>query len=151
MYEYALFVHVLLAVIWVGGGLTMLLLGGRLRKSDDAGKVAEFGSHAEWIGTHVYLPSSILLFLAGVYMVIDGDWGWGTPWVVMGIVGWLFSALVGSLYLGPQGKKLKADMDAGTITDEGLLARVDRIVNVQRIEWLVFLIVVWAMTVKPGV
>jgi hypothetical protein len=41
-------------------------------------------------------------------------------------------------------------MQTGTLTDEALLVRVDRIVRVQRIETLVFLFVVWAVTVKPG-
>lgn len=150
MYKYLLFIHVLLAIIWVGGGLTQLFLGGLVRRSNDAPKIVEYGGHAEWVGTRVYLPSAILLFITGAWMVVDGGWGWGTPWIMIGIAGWLFSALVGSLYLGPQAKKLKVDRDAGTLTDEGLLPRVDRIVAVQRVEQVVFLIVVFAMTVKPG-
>lgn len=58
--------------------------------------------------------------------------------------------MLGATYLGPQGKKLEVDMRTGTLTDEALLVRVDRIVRVQRIETLVFLFVVWAVTVKPG-
>jgi hypothetical protein len=58
--------------------------------------------------------------------------------------------VLGATYLGPQGKKLEVDMQTGTLTDEALLVRVDRIVRVQRIETLVFLFVVWAVTVKPG-
>jgi uncharacterized membrane protein len=150
MYKYLLFIHVLLAVVWVGGGLTMLLLGGRVRKTNDPGKIAAFSENAEWVGTRVYLPSSLLLFAAGAWMVIDAQWGWTTPWVVIGIAGWLFSAVTGAAYLGPQSKKLKMEKDAGTLSDADLIVRVDKIVNVQRIESLVFLIVVFAMTVKPG-
>jgi hypothetical protein len=58
--------------------------------------------------------------------------------------------VLGATYLGPQGKKLEVDMQTETLTDEALLVRVDRIVRVQRIETLVFLFVVWAVTVKPG-
>lgn len=150
MYKYLLFIHVLLALIWVGGGLTTLFLGSRIRKTNDPAKIAEYGGYAEWVGTRVYLPSSLLLFAAGAWMVIDGNWGWGTPWVMIGIGGWLFSAVLGATYLGPQAKKLKVDRDAGTLSDEALLVRVDKIVNVQRVESFVFLLVVFAMTVKPG-
>ena len=150
MYKYLLFVHVLLAIVWVGGGLALLLLGAFVRRTNDAAKVAEYGSWAEWIGTRIYLPSSLLLFVAGAWMVIDGAWSWTDAWIMIGIAGWLFSALIGSLYLGPQAKKLKVDREAGTLTDADLLVRTDRIVNVQRVELVVFLIVVFAMTVKPG-
>src|SRR5918994_222009 len=97
MYKYLLFVHVLLAIVWVGGGLALLLLGAFVRRTNDAAKVAEYGSWAEWIGTRIYLPSSLLLFVAGAWMVIDGAWSWTDAWIMIGIAGWLFSALIGSL------------------------------------------------------
>jgi hypothetical protein len=58
--------------------------------------------------------------------------------------------VLGATHLRPQGKKLEVDMQTGTLTDEALWVRVDRIVRVQRIETLVFLVVIWAVTVKPG-
>jgi uncharacterized membrane protein len=129
MYKYLLFFHVLVAITWVGGGITTLFLGALIRRSNDAAKVAEYGSYAEWVGTHVYLPSSLVLFISGAWMVVDGRWGWSTPWVVIGINGWLFSAVLGATYLGPRAKKLKVDMQTGTLTNEALLVRVDRIVG----------------------
>ena len=151
MYEWLKWIHVVLAVTWVGGGLTILLMGGRIRRGNDPVRVVEYGGVAEWVGTHVYLPASLLLLAAGVWMVIDSpSIDWEDPWIVIGLAGWLFSALIGSLYLGPQAKKLKLEREAGSLTDEALLARIDRVVNVQRVEQLVFFIVIWAMVVKPG-
>ena len=65
-YELLKTIHVLTAVIWVGGGVMGQLLAYRIRKSNDTGRMAAFAKDSEWIGTRVFLPSSLILLAMGI-------------------------------------------------------------------------------------
>jgi hypothetical protein len=72
-FQLLLFLHVSMAVIWVGGGLMLQVLGFRLAGAGDPARGAAFGHEIEWIGTRVFAPSSLLAFATGVLLVIDSD------------------------------------------------------------------------------
>jgi uncharacterized membrane protein len=149
-YELLLFVHVLTAVVWVGGALSLQVLAIRAERSADAGRVANFATEAEWVGSRVFLPSSIVLLLAGIGLTLEGDWGFTTPWVLLGLIAYGLSALTGSLFLGPESGRIgKMIADVGP-QDPDVLARIKRIFLVSRIELVVLLFIVFDMTVKPG-
>jgi uncharacterized membrane protein len=149
-YELLLFVHVLAAVVWVGGALSLQLLAIRAERSADGGRVANFATEAEWVGSRVFLPSSIVLLLAGIGLTLEGDWGFTTPWVLLGLIAYGLSALTGSLFLGPESGRIgKMIADVGP-QDPDVLARIKRIFLVSRIELVVLLFIVFDMTVKPG-
>jgi uncharacterized membrane protein len=149
-YELLLFVHVLTAVVWVGGALSLQVLAIRAERSADGGRVANFATEAEWVGSRVFLPSSIVLLLAGIGLTLEGDWGFTTPWVLLGLIAYGLSALTGSLFLGPESGRIgKMIADVGP-RDPDVLARIKRIFLVSRIELVVLLFIVFDMTVKPG-
>jgi uncharacterized membrane protein len=149
-YELLLFVHVLTAVVWVGGALSLQVLAIRAERSADGGRVADFATEAEWVGSRVFLPSSIVLLLAGIGLTLEGDWGFTTPWVLLGLIAYGLSALTGSLFLGPESGRIgKMIADVGP-QDPDVLARIKRIFLVSRIELVVLLFIVFDMTVKPG-
>ena len=149
-YELLLFVHVLAAVVWVGGALSLQVLAIRAERSADGGRVANFATEAEWVGSRVFLPSSIVLLLAGIGLTLEGDWGFTTPWVLLGLIAYGLSALTGSLFLGPESGRIgKMIADVGP-QDPDVLARIKRIFLVSRIELVVLLFIVFDMTVKPG-
>jgi uncharacterized membrane protein len=149
-YELLLFVHVLAAVVWVGGALSLQVLAIRAERSADGGRVANFATEAEWVGSRVFLPSSIVLLLAGIGLTLEGDWGFTTPWVLLGLIAYGLSALTGSLFLGPESGRIgKMIADVGP-RDPDVLARIKRIFLVSRIELVVLLFIVFDMTVKPG-
>ena len=149
-YELLLFVHVLAAVVWVGGALSLQVLAIRAERSADGGRVANFATEAEWVGSRIFLPSSIVLLLAGIGLTLEGDWGFTTPWVLLGLIAYGLSALTGSLFLGPESGRIgKMIADVGP-QDPDVIARIKRIFLVSRIELVVLLFIVFDMTVKPG-
>ena len=81
-----LFVHVTMAVIWVGGGLMVQFFALRATMSGDPQRVATFGLDVEWIADRVFIPGSLLAFLSGILLVIDSDfYGFGDDWIVIGL------------------------------------------------------------------
>jgi hypothetical protein len=85
---YAIFkwVHVTGAVLWVGGGLTLTILALKAERSSDPAEMAMIARQAAFVGERVFAPVGLLVLLAGIGMVINFHWGWGTSWIVIGLV-----------------------------------------------------------------
>jgi hypothetical protein len=68
------FVHVLGACIWLGGGLMLVVIGIRLRRTGDPAAIADFGSAVRY-GARVLGPAWIVVLGTGVWMVlISAEW-----------------------------------------------------------------------------
>jgi uncharacterized membrane protein len=75
LYELLLAIHILAAVIWVGGSTAIQVLAIRASGSGDSVRMATFAGEAEWVGMRVFMPSSIVVLLAGIALVFEGNWG----------------------------------------------------------------------------
>jgi uncharacterized membrane protein len=148
-YEFFKTVHVFAAVIWVGGSLIVQLFAFRALRSPDARRQAEFSKDAEWIGQHVFLPTTIVLFLAAIGVMQNGHWPWGENWVVFALVVLGFSVVVGAGFLGPEAGRLGALIEAKGPEAPEVTARIRRILAVSRVELTFLFAVVWAMVAKP--
>jgi uncharacterized membrane protein len=148
MYDFLKFLHVLTAVVWVGGGLALNFLGTRLVTAGTAAEIAGFNRQVEWIGTRIFMPSSLVLLIAGIIMTIDA-WSFEELWIAIGIGGFLYSFINGAFLVGPlsgQTGKLIAEKGAD---DPKVSANIQRLFVLGRIELAILVIVVWAMTMKP--
>jgi uncharacterized membrane protein len=148
---YALFkwVHVTGAVVWVGGGLTLTILAMRAERSSDPREMATIARQAAFIGERVFAPVGMLVFLMGIAMVINLHWGWGTTWIVIGLVGYVITFLTGILVLGPQAKRIGQLMEARGPDAAETQAAIQRILLIARVDVGVLLLVVADMILKP--
>jgi uncharacterized membrane protein len=141
--------HVIAAVIWVGGAVTIQILAVRLQRAGTPQQLVSFARDAEWMGTHVYLPSSILVLLLGIGMVVD-TYGFSQLWIILGLIGIGLSVAIGAGYLGPQSGKLATLIERKGPDDPETQAALSRIFTVSRIDLVILLLIVVDMVVKPG-
>ena len=142
--------HVLAAVVWVGGAVTANIYATRVVATKDGAQMIRSARETEWIGTHVYLPASLLVLLFGVLAVINGDIGFGHAWVILGLVGIAATATTGSTFLGPELKRIATLAEQRGAEDPEVVRRVTRVVRVARIDLVVLILVVVDMVLKPG-
>jgi uncharacterized membrane protein len=148
-YELLKTVHVLAAVVWVGGATATQVFAIRANRSDDPNKLAGFSRDAEWIGMRVFLPMSLLLVATGFGMIGDADLDFET-WIVIGLAVWLASVVTGAAFLGPESGRIAAVVEREGPTSPEAMRRIRRIFVISRIELLLLMIVVVDMVVKPG-
>lgn len=147
-YQVYLSVHILAAVIWVGGALMMQLFAVRAKRSDSNEYLVAITKDIEFVGTRLFIPSSLVLVIFGFLLVNEGDWPYEF-WVVFPIAVWAASFLVGAGFLGPEsGRVGKAFEKDGPDSAEGH-ARLKRVFLISRIELTLLLLVVLDMTLKP--
>jgi hypothetical protein len=58
LYNWLLLGHILAAITWVGGAITMQMVGARLIRAESAEAVAGFTRTIEWIGPRLYGPQA---------------------------------------------------------------------------------------------
>jgi uncharacterized membrane protein len=144
-YEFLLFVHVCGAIIWIGGAFVFQVYGMVELRSRDAAVIARFAGNAGRIGERLFVPTSLIVVLAGIGLMIDGNWPWGRLWVVFALVAFTGSFLLGVGALSPTAKGIEA---VGPETDEGQRL-IRRVFALLRVDLLFMFAIVFAMTVKP--
>jgi len=150
LYNTLKFVHVLMAIVWVGGGIAMQIQAVRAQKAGTA-KLIGFAKDVEWIGTRVFVPASLILLIMGIWLVWGSPlWAWNTTWVLIGIIGFLTSFVIGATFLGPESGRLGKIVEEKGPDDPESARRIRRIFLVSRIDLVILVVVVWAMVTKPG-
>jgi uncharacterized membrane protein len=148
-YEFLLLGHIFAAVIWLGAGflLTLLVLGSE--RAGDRLRTAGYQRDIGWLAPRLFIPSSFATLVFGVLLVADGFWTVDQLWIVIGLVGWAISFVMGLFYFKPMGAKIAAVVEAqGPESAEAseLMRRLDFADHVQ----LTILFLVLAdMVLKP--
>jgi uncharacterized membrane protein len=142
-------VHVVGAVVWVGGGMTLTILAMRAERSKDPGDMATIARQAAFVGERVFAPVGLLVFLMGIAMVINFHWGWGTTWIVIGLVGYAITFLTGLLVLGPSAKHVGQLIESQGAGAAETQAAIQRLLLIARVDMGVLLLVVADMVLKP--
>ncbi len=148
---YALFkaVHVLFAVIWVGGGVTIMIHAIRAQTARDPEGIVTVARQAAFMGEKVFAPIGLVTFLMGIAMMINSSWGWGHFWVIVGLLGYVSTFAVGVGYLSPMAKKIDASAAENGPTHPETLKLIDQIMRVATFDVGVLMIVVLDMVTKP--
>ena len=149
LYEWLMFLHVLAAMVWLGGLVALLAFGRRTLREADPGAVARFVGSLRVIGPALLAPAAGLVLVLGIWMVVDSDaWDFGQTWVWLGLALLLAAALVGAIFLSRVG-----------VAAEGAVRAADNAEAVRQLRrWslgigvVVALLVVatWDMVFKPG-
>jgi uncharacterized membrane protein len=142
-------VHVVAAVIWVGGALMIQAFALRIVRTHDARRIAEFAKDSEVIGMRVFIPATWLLMLAAIGMMLNLDLSWGQNWIVFGLIAWALSFVVGAGFLGPESGRIAAIVEREGPESQAAQARISRILLISRCEVVILLAVVVNMVVKP--
>jgi uncharacterized membrane protein len=141
--------HVLAAVVWVGGATITQILAVRANRAGEPRRLVQLLSDVEWIGTRVFLPMSLLLLATGFGMIGDGELDFDL-WIVLGLIVWLASAGLGSSFLGPESGRIAAIVEREGPESPDAQARIKRIFLVSRIELVLLVLIIVDMVIKPG-
>jgi uncharacterized membrane protein len=142
-------VHVVAAVIWVGGALMIQAFALRILRTRDARRMAEFAKDSEVIGMRIFIPATWLLLLAAIGMMLNLDLSWGQNWIVFSLIAWALSFVVGAGFLGPESGRIAAIIEREGPESPAAQARISRILLISRCEVVILLAVVVNMVVKP--
>jgi uncharacterized membrane protein len=148
---YALFkaIHVLFAVIWVGGGVSIMIHAVRAQNARDPEGIVTVAKQAAFMGEKVFAPVGLVTFLMGIAMMINTSWGWGHFWIIVGLLGYASTFTVGIAVLSPLAKKIDESAERNGPTHPETLALIDRIMLIAKFDVAILMLVVIDMVTKP--
>jgi uncharacterized membrane protein len=142
-------IHVTFAVIWIGGGMLLTILGLTAERRNDPAELAAVARQAALVGQKVFSPAAVIVFLAGLGMMINGSLDWNQFWVSFGLLGFLSSFVVGIAFLAPQSKRAAALIESDGVASPAAQAAIAKILVIARYDIAVLLLVVLDMVLKP--
>ena len=149
-YEAYKAVHVLAAVIWVGGEFMIQVFAIRVLGSKDADRLASFAADTAWVGTRVLVPTSFLLLVFGMLTAAKANFDFGALWITLGLAVFLISFVTGAVFLGPESGRISKLVAARGAADAEVGMRIRRVLLISRIELVLLLLIVVDMVVKPN-
>jgi uncharacterized membrane protein len=142
-------VHVGFAVIWVGGGFLLTVLGLIAERQNDRVQMVTVAKQAAMVGEKLFSPAAGIVLAAGIAMMVNIDWGWGHFWVTAGLVGFASTFVTGLFVLAPRAKRLNELMQTAGPTAPQTQAAIRSILLIARFDMAVLLLVIVDMVVKP--
>jgi uncharacterized membrane protein len=150
-YDWFKTLHVLAAVLWVGGNVTLVTYAFLTLRQNDPAEMASFARKAALMGERFFLPLSLIVLAFGFGLMENSfsPWTYDQFFVIFALAGWGASALIGSAFLGPEAKKLGKLMPTRSPDDPEVQYKIRRILMIARIDAAVLIAVVFVMTAKP--
>ena len=142
-------VHVIAAIVWIGGGTLLTILGVAAERKRDPIELANIARQAATVGEKVFAPAGLVVVAMGIAMMLNTDWGWGKFWIVAGLVGYAITFVTGVGVLSPLAKKVTALTEEKGPTHPETAAAITRILQIARIDVAMLLLVVVDMVTKP--
>lgn len=150
LYEGLLAVHILAAVLWVGGAAMILILFTKLSKANEGPTIGKLGNIAGELGTKYFMPLSIVVLGSGIWMVLEGGWEFEDLWVVFGLLGIVATVVIGAGFLGPGGEKLNVLVAEKGPGAPEVVAQQEKMMMLSRLDLAILVLVVLDMAIKPG-
>jgi uncharacterized membrane protein len=150
LYSTLKFLHVVAAIIWVGGVITLTVVNMRLARTRNGDALAALSSVGAFYGRAVAGPAAAVTLLAGIATAVSAGFRMNSLWIIWGFAAILLSVALGATLIRGTTQRLGAlaAMPDGDRT--GIAALQGRLIALSGLNILLLLSAVWAMVAKPG-
>ena len=144
-----MFLHVLAAMIWLGGLVTLGALATQVLRGGEPDAIARLVRSLRVVGPLVLAPAMVAVLGFGIWLVLDSDaWDFGQTWIWLALTLFAAAFLIGAIF---QSRAAIGAERAAAAGDESEAAR-----QLRRWSWGMGLIVVllvvitWDMVIRPA-
>ena len=149
-FEFYLALHLIAIIVWLGGALVLQIMAIRAQGVADPQVKVYIFKTGNWIGQRFFLISSIVVLVTGLLMAAELDYSLGEPWISFGFAVIIASALLGSIFIGPESGRVAEIIEREGLDSPEAERRRRRMLMFSRIELFFLFLVVADMAAKPG-
>jgi uncharacterized membrane protein len=149
LHEWLMFLHILAAMIWLGGGVAVTVLVGEVLRSGKHDAAARFVGSLRVIGPSTLGPASLAVLGFGIWLVLDSAaWDFGQAWIILALAVVAASFVVGGVVVGRAAIGARRAAEAGD--DREAVRQLRRWSWGMRLILVLLLVATWDMVFKPG-
>jgi len=141
------FLHVVAAMAWVGGGVTLFAMVIFAERAKDDAEMMRLLAGVGMMGNRWFLPASLLTLVFGIIATTLGGL-WTELWVVLGLAGLVASFLTGHFVLRVKAMEAGRSMAKGDLAQAAATGR--KLICVAKFDYVVLFAVVADMVLRPG-
>jgi uncharacterized membrane protein len=147
LYSLLKLVHIVGAILWVGGATIMTILVLLIDRRNDDRETMAAVTHLGLLGNRVFLPLSLLVILSGLILAWLGSWGFAA-WTVLAFVAVVGTSGLGGAVLGPTLERSIALWKEGRESEAIALCR--RVLRLVKLDLAAQFAIIALMVLKPG-
>ncbi|MBI1417876.1 MAG: DUF2269 family protein [Limimaricola sp.] len=144
----AVTVHIISVILWVGGGLALLLGAQMARHKRGAAAVLPVVDVVALLGPVFFVPVSLVTLLSGLAAAWFGP-GFGHLWINLGLAGFATTFLTGILLIKPRAEEIARLMADATTQQATLVGKSLDLVTIAQFDYVILGLVVLDMALKP--
>jgi uncharacterized membrane protein len=146
LYSILKLLHVIAALAWVGGGLTMLAQAiFAVRDKGEAETIRSIEAQGA-LAKRWFIPASLLTVIFGVALAFVGGL-WDQLWIILGLIGFAATFITGIAVFEPTAKSMNVLMSEGREDEAVMLGR--RMLRIAKFDYTVMMLVIADMVLKP--
>ena len=147
LYDWLLFLHILAAMLWLGGIVVIGAFAFRILHTRQPGATAAFLGNLRVIGPLVLAPAPAILLAMGIWMVAD-RWEFDETWVSLGFGLFLVAFLIGAAHQSRAAIAAEKASKAGD--DAAALHHLRHWAYGMAVILVLLVVATWDMVFKPG-
>ncbi len=147
-YNLVKFLHILSAVVWVGAGVGLVILGIAADQRPDKQELVRIIRNVMFMAPRVFMPASLATLVLGLIAAWLG-WGFTSLWVWIGLVGFAATFCTGNFVLKPRAEKVGVIIAREGISDEAVAVGRE-LLQVSKFDYVMLFVVIADMVFKPG-
>jgi uncharacterized membrane protein len=148
-YDTFLAVHIVCVVIWIGGGALLTVFGILAQRAQDGEQLTQIARMAAFAGERIFAPAALIVVAMGVAMVLNADYGFGHFWLILGLLGFLTTFVLGIAVLGPMSKRATEMIVEKGVNHPDSQAYAGKILLIARADVAMLFVVIVDMVTKP--
>lgn len=84
IYDTLLLIHILSAMVWVGGGFLVVAVERHAYKAGGRDAFTRMRGDLEWVDDRIFTPAPLVVVVTGVAMVLFSEaWAFSQPWIYL--------------------------------------------------------------------
>ncbi len=149
LYDWLLLLHILAAMIWVGGVVMLTILSSQVARAGDADAVARFVRTLGRVGPMLLMPAMLAVLGFGIWLVVEGElWDFDQTWITVAFAVFVAALVIGAVFQSRSAIEARRAAEAGD-TGEAL-RQLGRWSIGMRVMLLLLVVATWDMVIKPG-
>jgi uncharacterized membrane protein len=143
--------HIVGAVIWVGGGVMLSVIGARARRNENPQIIGDFAQMLSYVGPRVLTPAVLTVIITGVWLVLASpEWSFTQLWVILALGAFVIVFVVGAIYLSRIALELERLATRADVSLQATRDVLGRWIVGYQVVLFILLFVLWDMVFKPG-
>jgi uncharacterized membrane protein len=141
------FLHIASAIVWIGAGVGMVVLGAAAYRQSDREEFVRVVRNVAFLAPRVFVPISLATLVFGLIAAFM-QWGFTELWVWIGLFGFAATFVTGNFLLGPRAGRVKAIIAREGVSDDAVSVGHE-LLQLSKFDYAMLFVVVADMVFKP--